>query len=195
MRNRSLPLLACAVMAALTAACSKSGADDPAAPVVTTDAAAPPVEGACRLLQTREVAAVFSGTRSGEVDDSRKQYGISACTWNTSRGTFVAQFWTSEGASAQDEAKSLALGVVDPLKGEGARNNVRFEAITGVGEQAVAVIETKDEQRGVLTDFAMLVAQRGGYILVLIAPSLARAERAKALQDLQSLGKSAVSRL
>ena len=40
-----------------------------------------------------------------------------------------------------------------------------------------------------------MLAQRGNHILVLIAPELARSERAKALEGLQVLGKSAVDRL
>jgi hypothetical protein len=150
---------------------------------------------ACHLLDSSEVRAVFAGAKNGETDDSRKQYGITACTWSTPRGTFVIQFWESEGSSARDEASGLVEGVLDPLKGAAARNNVRYENVPGVGEQAVAVVETQDAQRGVLNDFAMLVARNGNHILVLIAPQLARSERTKALEGLQALGKSAVSRL
>jgi hypothetical protein len=147
------------------------------------------------LLTFTEVDAVFAGAKKGEVDNSRQQYGISACIWSTERGTFVAQFWTSTGTTAKDEARGLMLGSLDPLKGQAARNNVRYEDVQGVGEQAVAVLETQDDQRGVLSDFAMLVAQRGDHILVLIAPELARGERRKALTQLQALGKSASDRL
>jgi hypothetical protein len=158
-------------------------------------ATSPAAEGACRLLTSKEVDAVFAGAKKGEVDNSRQQYGISACIWSTERGTFVAQFWTSTGTHAKDEAQGLMLGALDPLKGQAARNNVRYEDVQGVGEAAVAVLETQDDQRGVLNDFAMLVAQRGNHILVLIAPELARRERGRALTQLQALGQSAANRL
>jgi len=176
-------------------ACQKQAGEASAAtaPVGAKSAAAS--GGACRLLESSEVRAVFAGAKNGEPDDSRKQYGITACTWSTPRGTLVAQFWASQNSSAKDEASGLIQGVLDPLKGAAARNNVRYENVPGVGEQAVVVIETQDAQRGVLSDFAMLVAQRGDQILVLIAPELARSERSKALEGLQALGKSAVRRL
>jgi len=194
--RRSFPmqwLVGCVAIVVAATGCQKHEADGAAPP--TNAAAAPAASSACRLLSNSEVEAVFTGAKPGEADESRQQYGISACTWATARGTFVAQFWSGSGNSARDEAQGLMLGALDPLKGQAARNNVRYEDVAGVGEQAVAVLETKDEQRGVLDDFAMLVAQRGDHILVLIAPELARTERAKALAQLQALGKSAVERL
>ena len=200
MRSRSTfrwqPLIACTALAVAVAGCEKQGADVASEMTASAGATSPAAEGACRLLTSSEVDAVFAGAKKGEVDNSRQQYGISACIWSTERGTFVAQFWTSTGGTtAKDEARGLMLGALDPLKGQAARNNVRYEAVQGVGEQAVAVLETQDDQRGVLNDFAMLVAQRGDHILVLIAPELARSERGKALTQLQALGQSAANRL
>ena len=156
--------------------------------------AAPAAKGPCALLKQSEVAAVFPGAKAGEVDTSREQYGITACVWNTASSRFVAQYWKAVGGSAQDEAKGLMLGVVDPLK-PGAANNVRIETVTGVGDQAVAAVETQDEQRGILGDMAMLTVQKGDQILVLMAPELAHMDRAKALAALKSLGSSSASRL
>jgi hypothetical protein len=186
-------LTVCAALAVAVVGCSNPGSD--ATAQATAVDAAPDAAGACRLLTSSEVGAVFAGAERGEVDESRKEYGISACTWSTAGGTFVAQFWSFGGASAQEEAQGLIAGVLDPLKGEAARKQVRYEDMPGVGEQAVAVIEAEDAQRGVLNDFAMLVSRRGDRILVLIAPQLARSDRAKALKDLQALGKSAAGRL
>ena len=185
----------CAALVILLWGCQKQGGEASAATASAQTSAGIAPSGACRLLQPAELQAIFAGAKNGEVDDSRKQYGISACTWSTPRGSVVAQFWESDGSSAKAEASGIVLGVLDPLKGESVRNNVRYEAIHDVGEQAVAVVETADAARGVISDCALLVAQRGKHILVIIAPGLARAERTKALESLQALGKSAVSRL
>lgn len=195
MLHTARALVGALVVAWALSGCQKQAGEASAATAATETKSAAASGGACRLLESSEVRAVFAGAKTGEADESRKQYGITACTWSTPRGTLVVQFWASENSSAKDEARGLIQGVLDPLKGDAARNNVRYENVSGVGEQAVAVIETKDAQRGVLTDFAMLVAQRGDRILVLIAPELARSERTKALEGLQALGKSAVSRL
>jgi hypothetical protein len=195
MRFISTPQLACTLATCLialgTVGCQQKAGDNAAS---GTAAAAPAGGGACRLLDTSEVSAAVSDAKRGEVDKSREQYGISACVWSTERGTFVAQYWTSAGVSAKNEASGLMLGVLDPLKGS-ARNNVRYEEIAGVGDQAVAVVESQDAQRGVLNDFAMLVAQRGDVILVLLAPELARSDRDRALASLKALAESAVKRL
>ena len=187
----SLPM-GCVVLAATLTGCGQQNTDAAIASPTTVASAA---VGACKLLDHKEVQAVFPDAGAGVADDSRKQYGISACFWRTSRGTVAAQFWSADGSSAKDEAAGLMLGALDPLKGPAARNNVRYENLAGIGEQAVAVVETRDEQRGVIDDFAMLVAQRGGQILVLTAPELARSDRATALAQLSALGKSAVNRL
>src|SRR5262245_19706811 len=123
MRTRCLSLLACAVLGTLTVACKRQGSESSAS---AGNADASPAEGACRLLRDGEVSSIFAGSGRGEVDDSRKEYGISACEWKTAQGRFVAQLWKAENASAKDEAQGLALGVIDPLKGD-ARNALRYE--------------------------------------------------------------------
>ena len=167
---------------------------DKAGGEASTAAASAGGTGACRLLSTSEVSDALSKAESGVAETTREKYGITACEWSTARGRFVAQYWTSEHPSAKEEASGLMLGALDPLKA-GVASNVRYETLQGVGEQAVAVIEKQDEARGVLSDMAMLVAQRGNTILVLIAPELVGDDRAKALQALQTLGRNAVAKL
>jgi hypothetical protein len=157
--------------------------------------AATPAAGPCALLAQSEVKAVFAGAGPGQRDTSRQNYGIDACQWPTQQGPFIAQLWKSEEASALNEARSLMLGFLDPMKSV-ADANVRYEAVAGVGQQAVAVVETKDAQRGITYDVALLVALKGDQTLVLLAPpDLARRDRAAALASLKSLAKSAASRL
>jgi len=170
-------------MCALTCVC---------AALATASAATP--EGTCRLLTTAEVSAALSGSKSGKANNSRREYGITTCEWDTGRGRFAAQTWKAQGNSAKQEAEGLMLGNLDPLK-RAAQSHVRYEDVTGIGEQAVAVIEPKDTKHGILSDAAMLVIRRDQEFLVLIVPDLAREDRQAALQTLRTLGHSAASRL
>jgi hypothetical protein len=157
---------------------------------------APPANatGACRLLSTAEISSALSKSAVGVAETTREKYGITACEWSTASGSFAVQYWKSEHPSAANEAQSLASGVVDPLKA-GAAANVRYETVSGVGEAAVAFIESKDDARGIMSDAAMLFVQQGDIILMLIAPELVKRDRAEALRALESLGKAAVGRM
>jgi hypothetical protein len=177
------------------AACfmSVAGCGKESVGVEEASAAASPGD-TCSLLTTAEVASVIPGAKSPERDKSREQYGISACIWDTPRGRLVVQTWKSQPSAVDNEARGLAEGFVDPLK-PGAKNNVRFEKIDGVGEQALAVVEIEDAKRGILNDVAMLVGQRGDQIVVLLSNDLARSERSSALAGLKKLGAAAAKRL
>jgi hypothetical protein len=59
----------------------------------------------------------------------------------------------------------------------------------------MAIVETEDQKRGILTTVAMLVTQRGDTIVIVGSDELARMDRTKALAGLQKLGAAAVKRL
>src|SRR5688572_3104937 len=88
--------LACPTLVVALAGCQRS--DGGSADASATSAGGTS-GGACDLLKSKEVQAVFPGAKAGEIDSSREQYGIFACTWATSRGTFVAQYWDTTGSS------------------------------------------------------------------------------------------------
>jgi uncharacterized protein DUF3558 len=195
-------LLPGAVALALFAGgCSQSAAPDAspaaasAAPLVASPAAAAPLEAdsPCRLLTDAEVRAVFPGAKPGAPERSREEYGIKACEWDTDTDRFVVQVWTAKG-SVDDEIRGLASGFVEPFNA-GAQNNIRYETIAGVGEQAMAVVETQDQKRGILSDAALLVAKHGNQILELQSQQLPHRARATALQALTTLGHEAVARM
>ncbi len=180
------------------------GCSPPAASVNATPAgedAAPSVaasaqveaDSPCRLLTDAQVRAVFPGAKSGVPERSREEYGIKACVWETDGGRFVVQTWTAKG-SVDNEIRGLASGFVDPIN-SAAQNNVRYETVEGVGEQAMAVLETQDQKRGILADAALLIARRGNRILELQSQELPHRTRAVALQALTTLGREAVARM
>jgi len=148
----------------------------------------------CRLLTNAEVRAVFSSAGSGEPERTREKYGISACVWSGDFGRAALQTWKAEGRSAGDEARGMAAGFIDPLS-RTAASNIRYETITGAGEQAVAVVETEDPGRGILSDVAMMMVRKDDQIIMLIADDLTRRDRAQALASLKSLGAAAAARL
>ncbi len=202
-------ILACLLVTVL-AGCSKSSPGaaptDAALPATTAqpniaangagDPAVAPMapNSPCRLLTDAEVRAVFPGVKAGQPERSREEYGIKACQWSADGGRFVAEVWKAKGSTADNEIHGLVEGFIDPVN-QSAANNVRYEPVAGVGDQAFAVIETQDAKRGILTDIAMVVARKGDRILVLLSDDLAHRDRATALHALSDLGGAAAKRL
>lgn len=150
-------------------------------------------EGACRLLSASDIHNVLPDAGAGKHDTSRSQYGIDACVWQGKDGRFVAQTWTAKH-SVDEEIHGLAAGFTDPMNAT-AQHALRFETMSGIGDRAMALIETQDQARGVLSDVAVLVTQHNGRTIVLMTDSvLARRARGDALDVLQKLGHSAVQR-
>lgn len=194
------------------AACSGSAPDAPSNPMqdaqavhdatVAAGAAHDPVAAAtpadpssvCRLLTAAEVKAVFPSAHAGEPERTREKYGISACVWSGDFGRAALQTWKAEGRTADAEARGMVSGFIDPLSSSAA-GNIHYETLTGVGEQAVAVLEKQDAQRGILTDVAMLVVRKNDQILMLLCDDLAQRDRSQALAALKSLGGAAADRL
>jgi len=186
--------VACLAVLALVA-CSDRGADGTAPATAATAASVPVVaEGPCRLLTVAEVRAVLPKAGPGTHDSSRKEYGIDACLWEDAGGRFAVQTWKAKPGTIGNEIRGLSSGFLDP-RNPAAKHNVRFEEIPAIGDQAIAVIEIRDEQRGILTDVATLAIQRGDQVIVLIADSaFARRDRAQALDVLKRLGQAVTAR-
>jgi hypothetical protein len=203
-RPRLLCLL-CFLLGFATA-CGDGRSGDAAAPAAGSDTGATSATAAaeaalptdptnpCTLLRDGEVAKVLEGVGPGTRERSREEYGIAACVWSGKPGRVLAQVWTATGSSAEDEIRGLAAGVVDPFNAAAA-NNLRLEKLVGVGDEAFAIIESHDAQRGILGEMSLLVARKGEHVLVIYADDLARRERPAALAALQSLGRSAADRL
>jgi hypothetical protein len=76
-------------------------------------------------------------------------------------------------------------------------HNVRYEVLKGVGlgNEAVALVETVDAKRGIVSEGAMLAMHRGERTLFLTSPALPARNRDAALKTLEILGKIAAKRL
>ena len=148
----------------------------------------------CKLLTDAEVREVFPDAKPGQRERTREEYGIVACLWNHPGGRFAVQVTHEKPGTVDNEIRGMAMGSVDPLN-PAAREAVRYETIKSVGDQAMAIVEPADKQRGILDDVAYLVTQRGDQQIVLMSNALASRDRAAAVKALEELGKTAVSRL
>lgn len=185
----------------LQSACGNSSApsatntDAASPPAATAPAGAPtggPVaEGLCKLLTQSEVAAVFPDAEAGVVTTIRVE-GATACIWNTPTGRLALQSWPAQDSVA-DELKGAVYPSLDLSKPTDGL--IRYETVTGVGDEALAAVARKDEARGIVSDTAILVSRRGDRILLFIGNDLAQRNHDQALAALQSLGHSAAARL
>ncbi len=148
----------------------------------------------CRLLTDAEVRAVFPSAGSGTPEHTREQYGIGACVWSGEFGRFVLQTWQAKGRSAEDEARGLVIGFVDPMSRD-SDAQVRYEPISGLPGPAVAVLETQDPAHGILSDIALFATVKNDQALVMLSDDLAHRERGDALKKLRALAQAASSRL
>jgi hypothetical protein len=147
----------------------------------------------CGLLTTAEVQQAFPGAKPGARDRGLEKAGVLRCSWNHPAGLLVL-LASDEDESAKEGAEGLTPAFLDPLRPD-AGDRVRYEALAGVGDQAVVVLERQDKARGFMQDGAILVVQRGKHQVALLSSDLARRERAEALRVFTELGKAIAKRL
>lgn len=179
-----------AALALVAGGCGHSLTSNAAASAATPIAT--PAAGC--LLSDGEARRVFPGAKAGIPDRKREDLGLPGCTWDTSDGGFGVHHWTATEGTVEDEIQGWVAAFVDPFN-PAAHNNVRFESVDGVGDRAMAFAEPADEQRGILHDGAMLIAQRGDKRLKVELAGLPNGDRAAALRALTSLGRAAATRL
>jgi hypothetical protein len=150
---------------------------------------------ACSLLSDDDVSKAFPGAASGKSDRSLESHGIHTCTWETPTDHFVLQISDTQSGSLEDELRSRMSGSIDPRM-PGAGNQVRYETIRGIGDDAMLVLEKTDHKNGILADAAVMVTQRGHRRAVLFTgSSLAAGDRAAARKTLETLGRQVAAGL
>ena len=173
---------------------TNSGAKPPSTETANGGTNVLPKGDPCVMLRDTEVRKVFPKAANAKPERSREKYGITACTGNHPSGTLVVQVTKAKPRTVTAEARGLVAGFVSPLK-QGAARAVRLEMIPGVGDEAVAVVERKDDKVGILADAAYVITQRGDRQVTIIAADLALGDRAVAVKTLEELGRMAVGRL
>lgn len=162
--------------------------------VMLTKNSSAPVVDPCKLLTDAEVRKAFPDAKAGTVDHSLEEYGSISCLWDHPGGRFAVQVYKGTQGTIENEIRGMSLMFLDPLK-PGAEQNVRYEIVKDVGDEARAIVETADEKKGFLTDSAILVAQRKSLQLTLMSTQLAKRDRSSALKILEDLGRAAAKRL
>jgi hypothetical protein len=150
----------------------------------------------CTLLTTADVQQAFpETTKGGELDRSQEKLGMLKCVWRTGTGRLFVFTGDEVTDTPREEAEETwALTFLDPLRTDAAKH-VRYETLTGVGDQAVAVVERQDKAKGFLIDAAILVVRRGKQQVTVLSTDLAKRERADALRVLGELGKTIAKRV
>lgn len=150
----------------------------------------------CSAVSLPDVQKAFPGAKPGERGTRKETYGVTECTWHDGSGVVVFVVQEAYGRdSAMDEAKGLGQAVIEGKTANAG--NVRYEILTGVGlgNEAVAFVEARDDKRGIVSEGAMQVLHRGQRTLWLTSPVLPRRVRAAALKALEALGRIAAKRL
>ena len=155
----------------------------------------------CTLLTAADLQQAFPGAGAGKLDRGQEKQGLLKCVWSYPAGSKYAGgslfVFTSDDMTEtprEEAADTWALTFLDPLR-EDAAKHVRYETLTGVGDQAVAVVEREDKAKGFAINAAILVVRRGKQQVAVLSPDLARRERAEALRILGELGKAIARRL
>jgi hypothetical protein len=190
-------LLIIIALSTLTACSSAETA--PAAAGAAADRPAPATreaqaEGPCILLTTAEVRRAFPDAKAGELNRTQEKYGVVSCMWDYPGGRFSIIGGDDDSEGAHAEARGWTLMFLDPLR-QDAKRHVRYETLSGVGDEAVAIVERQDKEKGFLQDGAILVVRRGKRQVSAMSSDLARRERAEALKVFEDLGKAIVKRL
>jgi hypothetical protein len=176
-----------AVLAALlcgtgVVACSKS-----------ESSVAGPTDDPCAIVSKGEVRDVFPGAETGKRDHSTDQYGLASCTWELPTNTLAVQTFKSTN-SAEEELRGRMLGFLDPLQ-PGLREKIQYDAIAGLGDEAVVTAVKADAAQGVLADSAMLGIRKGDRMTVLFTRTLVDGDVTATTKALEALGRSAAPRL
>ena len=163
-------------------------------PTPLVNAATAPAVNPCKLLNDSELRKVFAEITPGKIDRRLEAHGILSCIWDHAGGQFRVQVYEGEQGTIEEEIQGMSLMFLDPLTPDAAKH-VRYETMTDVADQARAIVEPKDDTKGILTDSAILLAQRKGLQLTLMSTELAKRDRAAALNALEELGRAAGKRL
>lgn len=140
----------------------------------------------CALLPQSDVRRVYPDAQAGVPDLTLAKDGIVRCTWKHAAGTLFLITGPDAGDSPAEEAESLAMTIVDPLR-DGAGTRVRYETVAGVGDAAVAVVERRDATKGFIQDGAYIAVRHRRALVSILAPDLARGDRGEALRRLTQL--------
>lgn len=155
-----------------------------------------PTGDPCTVVPLADVQKAFPGAQAGVRRRDVEKYGMTQCAFSHSKGymLFGSEEYISDSATVMQDAQGAAFGYLDPMS-SAAKQGARYEKLAGLGVDAIAFIETRDPQRGIVGDGAFLLLRKGSRVVTLQAPMLAGTDRVAALKLLTELGRIAAKRL
>jgi hypothetical protein len=154
-------------------------------------AAADGPHDACAVLTLDAVQGVFPDAERPRPETSLQDYGIFACDWVDASDRRVVHVRISTGATVEDEIGTFELGMSNPLK---PNSGPRHEALSGLGAAAAALIVYRDNAKGIPTNLAIVVVQRGGDAVGIATSEIEGKDRAQVLAEMTQLGKLVLAR-
>ena len=152
-----------------------------------------PVDNACGLLTDAEIRQVFPSAGSGKRNTQSLEYGLDRCAWKISSGQVGVEVSKVAPVEFESDLRGELQAAVDP-RVQGALDRIRFHAVEGIGDHAIAVLEKVDAHNGLYTDIALLAIQRGQRMVVLTVPG-SLSEAPSTLASLNELGSMLAPRL
>ena len=155
-----------------------------------------PVGDPCTVVPLADVQKAFPGAQAGVRRRDVEQFGMTQCIWSHMRRyeLFGVEERYSTNATVMQDAQGEAAGYLDPFAPKG-KQGPRYEKVAGLGPDAVAFVESKDPQRGIVGDGAFLLMRKGPHVVVLVAYPLPGRDRAATLALLEQVGRIAAKRL
>jgi hypothetical protein len=155
--------------------------------------------GACDLLRMADIQRVLPEARAGQRNDDLAEQGVAKCEWPSTSGKWnelELGTWTQDGSDDTpiESARDALMGLADSLRSD-AKASIRIETLSGVGDEAVAIVETPDAGKGILSHAAWLTLRKGKRLVTIASSDIARRERALALRQLSELGAAAADNL
>lgn len=195
-RTHRIHPLAALLGVALLAACSPTDGTSPASAssAEATASEAPSASDPCSLLTTAEVRSVLPDANAGKREHRTDEYGIASCLWDTPKGRLALQVSAAEEGPPNEIVGLVVMGNLDPGNRK-ANEAIRYETLEGIGDQAVAVVESRNEERGILGDITAAGVRRGSHDMVLMSSPLGGGDRDAALKSLTELARAAAARM
>lgn len=180
-------------LATLLAACSPTGG--PAGEAANSDSGSAVHESdPCKLLDVASIRRALPGAGDGVRDHRADGMGLASCVWESPKGRIVLQTGTGAPEAARELVGLVVTGNLDPRPH--MHDPVRYESLSGIGDQAVAVVEEIDAEKGILGSIAAAGVQKGDRKMTLMTslPS-APEHRQSTLEALRQLVATAAKRL
>lgn len=150
----------------------------------------------CSLLPLETIRDALPAVQPGVRSRHGDKHGVLTCEWRIDdRLAVVLQQWQVDGEFAlKDNLRDSIEGSLDASNPR-AGDNIRYEALSGIGDEAIVVAENPNPAKGIIGNTAVLNLRKGPYVVEVMSLELASKERNKILTALTAFGRAIADRL